>query len=159
MKPDRVLASYQIWFQYIAESGSQVTFSSPMNVVRSFVLNINLCGSLDASWCQCRCKTLDASADGYVRSEGVVAAILTALSNPCAHAAMGPGAASEPAALALLAATAVNQDGRSSSLTAPNGPSQQAVMRAAHTAAALGPRDVDCLEMHGTGTSLGGVLP
>ena len=73
---------------------------------------------------------------------------------------MGSDAASEPtpepAPLAFLAGTAVNQDGRSSSLTAPNGPSQQAAMRAAHTAALLGPTDIGCLEMHGTGTSLGG---
>ena len=37
------------------------------------------------------------------------------------------------AALALLLATAVNQDGRSSSLTAPNGPAQQVSQVAGHT--------------------------
>ena len=38
---------------------------------------------------------------------------------------------------------------------APNGPSQQAVIRAALAAGDLAARQVDMLEMHGTGTSLG----
>ena len=60
-----------------------------------------------------RCKTFDASADGYGRGEGCAAAVMQ-----CAPAE-GP-----PAGFALLLGAAVNQDGRSSSLTAPNGPSQ-----------------------------------
>ena len=90
-----------------------------------------------------RCKTLDADADGYVRAEACTAFLLTAAS-----------AGDIPAAV-YLAATFVNQDGRSSSLTAPNGPSQQAVIRGALGAASLQPRDVGALEMHGTGTPLG----
>ena len=57
--------------------------------------------------------------------------------------------------LAVLAGSAINQDGRSSSLTAPNGPSQQDVMRAALVAASLQAWEVGHLQMHGTGTSLG----
>ena len=92
-----------------------------------------------------RCKTLDAAADGYVRSEAVTAFWLTA------------GAGAPGAAIALhLAATYVNQDGRSSSLTAPNGPSQQAVIRGALQAAGMQAQSVGALEMHGTG-ALGGV--
>ena len=98
---------------------------------------------------------MDASADGYVRSEGVAATILTTINSAVAEP-LAAGAVHQPTILALLKGTAVNQDGRSSSLTAPNGPSQQAAMRAAHTAALMGPLDIDCLEMHGTGTSLGG---
>ena len=89
-----------------------------------------------------------------MRSEGVAATIL-AIQN--GHTDMQSEAeAGQPQALAIVAGTAVNQDGRSSSLTAPNGPSQQAAMRAAHSASHLGPMDVSFLEMHGTGTSLGG---
>ena len=94
-----------------------------------------------------RCKTLDAAADGYVRAEACVALHLRAVDS-LAHAAAGL----EPDASALLLlATAVNQDGRSSSLTAPNGPAQQALVRAALAGARLPAARVGILQMHGTG--------
>ncbi|KAI8473973.1 MAG: thiolase-like protein, partial [Monoraphidium minutum] len=96
-----------------------------------------------------RCKTLDATADGYVRAEAVGVMVVEALSSaPASH----PAAA---APLALLAGSAVNQDGRSSGLTAPNGPAQQDVVRAALDSAGLSPGDVTGVSMHGTGTPLG----
>jgi acyl transferase domain-containing protein len=88
-----------------------------------------------------RCKTLDAGADGYVRTEACTAFFLTA----------GAESAGPAAAAVYLRATYVNQDGRSSSLTAPNGPSQQAVIRGALQAANLQPHSMGALEMHGTG--------
>ncbi len=69
-----------------------------------------------------RCKTLDAAADGYVRSEACIAVLLTTEGDV---AASSRGSAPLPGGGAVLRATYVNQDGRSSSLTAPNGPSQQ----------------------------------
>ncbi|BDA51455.1 probable oleandomycin polyketide synthase, modules 5 and 6 [Coccomyxa sp. Obi] len=93
-----------------------------------------------------RCKTLDAAADGYVRSEAVWEG--THDSNPSTTSA-------SPLLALMLAGTAVNQDGRSSSLTAPNGPSQQQVIRAALADAELAAADWTALEMHGTGTALG----
>jgi acyl transferase domain-containing protein len=92
-----------------------------------------------------RCKTLDASADGYVRAEGAAVAVLATLT----HASGTHGPHAVP--LALLAGAAVNQDGRSSSLTAPNGPSQQEVIAAALRAAGVQPGDVAALQTHGTG--------
>ncbi|GIL68020.1 hypothetical protein Vafri_21297, partial [Volvox africanus] len=84
-----------------------------------------------------RCKTLDAAADGYVRGEAVGALVLAALSLEGHIGGRdgdgdGDGDGGERAScLALVRASSVNQDGRSSSLTAPNGPAQQAVVRAA----------------------------
>lgn len=60
-----------------------------------------------------------------------------------------------PGNTCLLAATAVNQDGRSSALTAPSGPAQVAVVRAALGAAHLTPASLAAVELHGTGTALG----
>ena len=49
----------------------------------------------------------------------------------------------------------MNQDGRSASLTAPNGSSQEALLRRALAEAGIEPGQVDMVETHGTGTSLG----
>ncbi len=107
-----------------------------------------------------RCKTLDSSADGYVRSEycGLISlAPFTHFDQAGTHFDQGShgdrGADGHP--LGILAGTAVNQDGRSSSLTAPSGPAQQAVIAAALTAGAVGAPGVGSIQLHGTGTSLG----
>ena len=92
-----------------------------------------------------RCKTLDASADGYVRGEAVVTALLQAV------AAYEATNASASALCAVLQGTAVNQGGRSSTLTAPNGPSQQDVIRNALNDATQTAAATTSLQMHGTG--------
>jgi acyl transferase domain-containing protein len=84
-----------------------------------------------------RCKTFDARANGYLRSEAIGALTLAV------SCAAGP----------QLCGSAVRQDGRSASLTAPNGSAQRLLMRAV---AALRPSEGAVLiEAHGTGTSLG----
>jgi acyl transferase domain-containing protein/SAM-dependent methyltransferase len=93
-----------------------------------------------------RCKTFDASADGYVRGEGCGVVVLKTLS-----AARAEG----NRILAVIRGSAVNQDGRSGGLTAPNGPAQEAVIREALATAGVAPHEISYLEAHGTGTSLG----
>ena len=104
-----------------------------------------------------RCKTLDASADGYVRAEACAMALLmpvaSTLRSEGTGASSGGISGGERGYLAILAGTAINQDGRSSALTAPNGPAQQQVMRVAMEAA--GGAALSALQMHGTGTGLG----
>jgi acyl transferase domain-containing protein/acyl carrier protein len=93
-----------------------------------------------------RCKTLDARADGYVRSEGCAVVVLKRLSRALADG---------DRVLAVVRGTAINQDGASNGLTAPNGAAQQAVIRAALADAGVAPGAVSYVELHGTGTALG----
>ncbi|MDZ8033647.1 type I polyketide synthase [Nostoc sp. DedSLP04] len=93
-----------------------------------------------------RCKTFDASADGFVRSEGCGVILLKRLSDAIAAG---------DNILALIRGSAINQDGHTSGLTVPNGPSQQAVIRRALAASGVEPAQVSYIEAHGTGTSLG----
>jgi len=85
-----------------------------------------------------RCKTFDATANGYVRSEGIGCAALSA---------SGEGLP--------IGGVAVRQDGRSASLTAPNGSAQCSLLRATVAVAGLADSGTGVVEAHGTGTALG----
>jgi thioester reductase-like protein len=93
-----------------------------------------------------RCKTFDASADGYGRGEGCGMVVLKRLED-----AVSAG----DRIYATIRGTAVNHGGQGNGLTAPNRLSQEAVMRAALANAQIAPKDVGYVETHGTGTLLG----
>jgi acyl transferase domain-containing protein len=93
-----------------------------------------------------RCKTFDASANGYARGEGAGVVLL----KPLARAQ-----ADRDSIYALVRGTAVRQDGRTNGITVPNGASQEAAMRAAYAWAGVSPHEVQYVEAHGTGTPIG----
>ncbi|NET17671.1 MULTISPECIES: type I polyketide synthase, partial [unclassified Okeania] len=93
-----------------------------------------------------RCKTFDASADGFSRSEGCGVIILKRLSDAISNG---------DRIWALIRGSAVNHDGCSSGLTVPNQIAQEKLITQALNHAKLHPFQVSYVEAHGTGTSLG----
>jgi acyl transferase domain-containing protein len=93
-----------------------------------------------------RCRTFDARANGFVRSEGCGVVVLKRL---------GDAQAAGDRILAVVRGSAVNQDGRTNGITAPSSQSQQRVIALALENAGVAPGDVGYVEAHGTGTALG----
>jgi acyl transferase domain-containing protein len=93
-----------------------------------------------------RCKTFDASADGFARGEGVGSFIMR-------MQAFAESKSEFP--VAGVKGSCVNQDGRSATITAPSGPAQQRAIAASLKDSELQGLDVSLVECHGTGTSLG----
>ncbi|WP_327692522.1 SDR family NAD(P)-dependent oxidoreductase [Streptomyces sp. NBC_00459] len=93
-----------------------------------------------------RCRTFDASANGYVRGEGVGVVVLKKLTEAVRDA--------DPVD-AVIKAAAVNHGGRTTSLTSPNPGAQTALLVEAYRGAGIDPATVGYIEAHGTGTALG----
>ena len=120
------------------ECGSALALAVSLKLSPHGTLGAALAGMLSIDG---RCKTLDARANGYARSEGAGATVLRSDSTA--------------ENTSMLLGSLVRQDGRSASLTAPNGSAQRKLMLATLQFAALSASEVCCLEMHGTGTALG----
>ncbi len=92
------------------------------------------------------CKTFDAAADGYVRSEGCGVLVLKRLSE---------AQRDRDRIVAVIRGSAVNHGGRSGGFSQPNARAQQALLREALARSQTLPQQVSYLEAHGTGTPLG----
>ena len=93
-----------------------------------------------------KCKTFDASADGFGRGEGCGVLILKRYSDAIAN---------KDNILAIVKGSNVNQDGRTAGLTAPNRFAQENLIRETLKKSKVPPEDVSYIECHGTGTILG----
>lgn len=91
------------------------------------------------------CKTFDDSANGYVRGEGCGVLILK----------RSEYINDDEQILALIKGSTINHDGASSGLTVPNGVAQQKLIKQTLKNANLIPDDINYIETHGSGTSLG----
>ncbi|HTQ80995.1 MAG TPA: beta-ketoacyl synthase N-terminal-like domain-containing protein, partial [Thermoanaerobaculia bacterium] len=139
------LVAVHLACQSLREGESEVALAGGVNLILSAETGIFL-ASARALAPDGRCKSFDASADGYVRADGCGVIVLKRWRDALA--------AGDPV-LALLRGTAVNHDGHASGLMVPNGLAQQEVVRQALADAALGPEAISYIEAHGTGTALG----
>ncbi len=94
-----------------------------------------------------RCRTFDASADGYVRAEGGAVLLLKPLDR---------AEADRDDIRAVILATGSNADGaRKSGITIPSAQGQAELLRRVLDRAGVAPAEVDYVEAHGTGTAVG----
>ena len=93
-----------------------------------------------------KCRSFGADGDGYVPGEGVGAILLKPL-----DMALRDG----NRVLGVIRGTAINHGGRSTGYTVPSPKAQADVIVRAFKLANLTPQDIDRIECHGTGTSLG----
>lgn len=94
-----------------------------------------------------RCRTFDASGDGYVRSEGGAVLLLKPLEQ---------AEADGDHIHAVILASGANADGgRKTGLTIPSAEGQIELMRSVLARAGIDAASVDYLEAHGTGTTIG----
>lgn len=93
-----------------------------------------------------RSCTFDASAEGYVRSEGVAVVLLKRLSDAIKD--------NDPIH-AVIIASGVNQDGHTNGITSPNGEAQSQLIQRVCEDASISPGDLQYVEAHGTSTPVG----
>ncbi|MDB6055017.1 MAG: short-chain dehydrogenase [Verrucomicrobiales bacterium] len=139
------LVSVHMACQSLRLGESSLALAGGVNRILSpeFSVNFSRAGMLAPDG---RCKTFDAGANGFVRAEGCGMVVLKRLSDAVQD---------KNNILAVIRGSAVNQDGRTSGITVPNGPAQQRVIREALKNARIEPGQIDYVESHGTGTSLG----
>jgi acyl transferase domain-containing protein len=92
------------------------------------------------------CKTFDNDADGYCRGDGVATVILKRIEDAIAD--------NDPI-LAIIRDTATNHSAEAISLVHPHVGAQQYLFQKIMDNVGVDPRDVNYVEMHGTGTQAG----
>ncbi len=92
------------------------------------------------------CQAFSKNADGYVRSEGGVVFVLQS-----AEAARRNGATVR----AVVAASGINSDGRTTGISLPSGYAQGALLEKVYREAEIRLDDLAFMEAHGTGTPVG----
>lgn len=93
-----------------------------------------------------KCYPFDSRGSGYGRGEGVATIVLKRLDEALQ--------AGDPVR-AVIRATGVNQDGRTSGIAFPSQEAQERLVRSVYDASGMSPQDVDYVEAHGTGTIAG----
>ncbi|MBF6434848.1 type I polyketide synthase [Nocardia cyriacigeorgica] len=139
------LVAFHLACQALDNDDCEVALAGGVNVMLQPETFVLMCkgGFLAADG---RCKSFDASADGYGRGEGAGMVVLKKL-----DAAERDG----DRIYAVVKATGSNQDGRTTAITVPNVDSQEALARSVCERSGLAPESITYLEAHGTGTLVG----
>ncbi|WP_158222601.1 type I polyketide synthase [Rhodopirellula sp. MGV] len=129
----------------LQDSENQMAFAGGVNalLMPDFYVAFSQLGVLSPDG---RCKTFDASANGYVRSEGAGMVLLKRLSDAIAEGDQ---------IYAVIRGSATNQDGRTEGLTVPSGEAQASLIRKTMERAKVHPSEISYVEAHGTGTPVG----
>jgi len=93
-----------------------------------------------------KCHSFDMGANGFVPGEGVGVIVLKRLRDALADGDHIHG---------VIAASGINQDGKSNGLIAPNGRAQERLERSVYERFDIDPATIQVVEAHGTGTLLG----
>lgn len=93
-----------------------------------------------------QCRSFDAKANGFVRSEGAGIVVLKPLSRALADGDQ---------IYAVIRGSAVNSDGKTNGITVPSSLAQEAALREAYRQAGVLPEQIHYIEAHGTGTLVG----
>ena len=139
------LVAIHLACQSLRSRETDVALAGGVNVLLSPELTITMC-KFHALSPDGRCKTFDASADGFGQGEGCGMIVLKRLSDAIADG---------DNVIAVIRGSAVNHDGPSGGLTVPSAQAQRTVVGDALANAGLDPAAVGYIEAHGTGTSLG----
>jgi acyl transferase domain-containing protein/NADPH:quinone reductase-like Zn-dependent oxidoreductase/acyl carrier protein len=124
---------------------SRLAIAGGVNILLRPELTMSICKASMLSP-EGRCKSFDASANGYVRSEG--AGVVLVKKRVDAQRDGDP-------ILAIIKATGVNQDGQTIGITVPNGESQKKLLKQSLGRAGISPEEIQYAEAHGTGTAVG----
>lgn len=146
---DTACSSSLVALHYACQSLQNEECDSALVGGVNFIINpstwVGFCG-MSALSKDGRCKSFDASADGFVRSEGVGVVLLKPLSQ-----AIKDG----NRVYACIRGTGCNQDGHTPAISMPDQQAQEALIAQTLDRAGIAPHEVSYIEAHGTGTAVG----
>jgi len=139
------LASVHLACRSIWDGEADLALAGGVNLILAPDTNIAMAKAAILSP-QGRCRTWDASADGFVRGEGCGLVVI----KPLARAL-----ASGDRIYAVIRSSVLTHAGKADWINRPSRQGQEALLRRAYAQAGIDPHEVDYIELHGTGTRVG----
>ncbi|MGX1804583.1 type I polyketide synthase [Nocardia sp. NPDC055321] len=139
------LLAFHLACQSVRRGESELALAGGVSLVLAFESSIVMAkaGALSPD---ATCFTFDSRANGYVRGEGGGIVVLKPLDKAVADG---------DRIYCVVRGSATNNSGRAGGLTVPSRAAQVSVIRSALDEAGVRPQDIQYVELHGTGTSVG----